>query len=381
VPAGCASPLCCVRIGREAGVQSLQLDVCPPSANPAPRRALRPCSLAVSSSLVWTSCVWLMCILLCCMCIHVEPALGTPFLGWCAMGCGADTICAGAGPTRPMRMRPSIAHLTVCVRRSMHSQMELVRRHSGRYDLSLPFFLPTGYGHVKFMNSMTRECVDCRTSPPAKWSIEQVGTQLAVSGMQGRPLGAAVARRFVELRIDGPALLALNRSALSHGLGLSEQVVAMLEPWVRRLRSDNAKVWAFGVHCCARWLTNMPSKEDWLQILTLPVLGPLRPKEASVHRIGGKGKRFLEAFKAFHQAREAPHAFVCCALCCTRLPKCAVCFTARTHCHMLNCVRNEYRMQHNYRTAFCTAATQTLHISGHTANIPIYTDLKSHLYM
>ena len=280
--------------------------------------------------------------------------------------------------------------------------MELVRRHTGRYELPLPYFLPTGYGHMKLINAMSRECLDCRNSPPASWSVEQVAAQVAISGLQGRPQararvwhlvwavpsrellicvhvpfllllvqlnarslspgppqGAAVSARFFAARIDGAALLRLNRSALLSGLRIAEDEVEALEPWVRRIRSDNAKVWAFGVHCCARWLSNMPTRTDWIQVrsvmrdvrgvalhfggmcqlppyphqlhcsvafiqyhnnvsvprvctppvhfahfaqaLTLPTLGPLRPKEASVHRIGWKGRRFLEAFKAFHQ--------------------------------------------------------------------------------
>ena len=65
--------------------------------------------------------------------------------------------------------------------------MELVRRHTGRYDLPLPYFLPTGYGHVKLMNAMSRECIDCRNEPPASWSVTQVASQVAISGLQGRP--------------------------------------------------------------------------------------------------------------------------------------------------------------------------------------------------
>ena len=72
--------------------------------------------------------------------------------------------------------------------------------------------------------------------------------------------------RFVAARIDGAALLRLNHSGLLHGLALSEEVAEALEPWVRRMRSDNAKVWAFGVHCCARWLSNMPTRTEWLQV-------------------------------------------------------------------------------------------------------------------
>lgn len=132
-----------------------------------------------------------------------------------------------------------------------------------------------------------------------------------------------VSHRFERAAIDGRALLLLNESALREGLGLPDEVVEMLMPWVARMRSANIKVWAFGVHCCARWMNNMPSKEAWARALLLPELGPLRPKEATVHRIGRSGRRFLEAFKSYHQIHQWFHVVLGpCTSLCNRLPNC-----------------------------------------------------------
>jgi len=115
----------------------------------------------------------------------------------------------------------------------------------------------------------------------------------------------------------------LNESALALGLGLPPAVTAMLLPWITRLRSPNIKVWAFGVHCCARWLVTMPSHTNWLQTLGLEALGPLRPKEAGVHRIGRAGRRFLEAFKSYHQVHQWFHVVLGpCTSLCNKLPNC-----------------------------------------------------------
>ena len=134
-----------------------------------------------------------------------------------------------------------------------------------------------------------------------------------MSGLQGRDSyggsngngGGNVSSRFLAARLTGASLLALPDAnvtrLLRDELLLPDDVSAALLPWIARLRSPNPKVWAFGVHCCARWLANMPTREQWHSALALDVYGPLRPKDASVHRIGWSGRRFLETFKSFHQ--------------------------------------------------------------------------------
>ena len=47
----------------------------------------------------------------------------------------------------------------------------------------------------------------------------------------------------------------------------------------------------------------MPGKAEWLDALSAHELGPVRGKMAVTHRIGASGRRFLEGFKALHQAR------------------------------------------------------------------------------
>ena len=56
--------------------------------------------------------------------------------------------------------------------------IELVRRHSGQYELALPWILPHDQSAVELMNEQHPECLDCHRHPPTRWSPTQVAQQV-----------------------------------------------------------------------------------------------------------------------------------------------------------------------------------------------------------
>ena len=185
--------------------------------------------------------------------------------------------------------------------------MELVRRSTGRYTLALPQYLPLQPSDLKLLHTLHPRCVNCLTHPPANWSVAQVASQLREAALQGRqPASERVGRLFEARGVDGAALVALPGRRGLQKLGVDADDARQLLPWLRRVQSSNPKVWGYGVHCCARWLSNMPGKREWLDALRLPELGPVRGKMATVHRLStnAPGRRWLEAFKALHQVHQ-----------------------------------------------------------------------------
>ena len=233
------------------------------------------------------------------------------------------------------------SHLLPSHHAYFEAMMELVRRSTGRYTLALPQYLPLQQNDLKLLHALHPHCIDCRTHPPSNWSVAQVASQLREAGLQGRqPESDRVSRLFEARGIDGPALVALPGRRGLQKLGLDADEARQLLPWLSRVQSTNPKVWAYGVHCCARWLTNMPGKKEWLEALALPELGPVRGKMATVHRLNMPGRRFLEAFKALHQVHQWFHVVLgpCTALC-YNLPRCD-----SNHCELLLPLHAAYDM-------------------------------------
>ena len=239
---------------------------------------------------------------------------------------------------------------SLCTRHHAHrhhayfeAMMELVRRSTGRYTLALPQYLPLQPSDLKLLHTLHPRCVNCLTHPPANWSVAQVASQLREAALQGRqPASERVGRLFEARGVDGAALVALPGRRGLQKLGVDADDARQLLPWLRRVQSSNPKVWGYGVHCCARWLSNMPGKREWLDALRLPELGPVRGKMATVHRLStnAPGRRWLEAFKALHQVHQWFHVVLgpCTALC-YNLPRCD-----SNHCELLLPLHAAYDM-------------------------------------
>ena len=77
-------------------------------------------------------------------------------------------------------------------------------------QLALPYYLPLSQSDLKLLHALHPRCLDCRTQPPANWSVAQVVSQVEEAGMQGRRDASAVGAAFARARVDGTALMSLD---------------------------------------------------------------------------------------------------------------------------------------------------------------------------
>ena len=160
--------------------------------------------------------------------------------------------------------------------------MELVRRHSGDYNLALPWLLPVDQRGAELMNSEHSGCLDCRRYPPPSWKPVQVAAQVRAAGLQGATtLGgvdvSGVPETFARARVGGRQLLNLTTPSQLRALGVPRAADALLLPWTQRLRNVHlGRNWGAGAYCCASFSSNMPTLEQWRRMLLIPEWGPLR---------------------------------------------------------------------------------------------------------
>eukprot|EP00966_Prymnesium_polylepis_P314206 7260976-Prymnesium_polylepis.1 len=90
--------------------------------------------------------------------------------------------------------------------------MAQVRRHSGEYDLALPWFVPHNQSSVDLMNIVHPACLDCHHHPPTHWTSAQVAQQVSLAGLQGAstPPLADVGAVFAKHHVHGHALLNIS---------------------------------------------------------------------------------------------------------------------------------------------------------------------------